>query len=290
MEQNSTAMIEDDENTVDKLPYLIFKLENAMYAVNGETINSIFVLEQQVTRVPKTPTHIRGIINVRSEVVPLVDLRILLNLNSIEQDNIEFEAMIEARKLDHVNWVKELRDSVERGKTFHLLTNPHECAFGQWHDKKVATTDSGDLSHALRLVEEPHKLIHECAARVTECMSDKNDPNAIAKARAILAQAEDEYMPAISDALDKIIEAYKLSRRQMVVILQHEKIQIGVFVDEVIEVTDIDNICPLVASSVHHSEFVYGVGHTEQYKKDILMVDVEKIVHNSTTPELAIVV
>ena len=39
---------------------------------------------QQITPVPKMPEHVRGVINLRGKVIPVIDLRIKLDLPSAE--------------------------------------------------------------------------------------------------------------------------------------------------------------------------------------------------------------
>jgi purine-binding chemotaxis protein CheW len=54
--------------------YLTFTLADEWYAIEVSMIKE--VLEYQtITRVPKTPSFMRGVINVRGGVVPVVDLR-----------------------------------------------------------------------------------------------------------------------------------------------------------------------------------------------------------------------
>ncbi len=54
--------------------YLTFMLENEYFAVSVSKV--LEVLEkQQITRVPKTPKHIMGIINFRGEILSVVDMR-----------------------------------------------------------------------------------------------------------------------------------------------------------------------------------------------------------------------
>ena len=39
---------------------------------------------QSVTRVPRTPDYVRGVINLRGKVIPVVDLRIKFNFDTIK--------------------------------------------------------------------------------------------------------------------------------------------------------------------------------------------------------------
>ncbi|NVN92542.1 MAG: chemotaxis protein CheW [Desulfuromonadales bacterium] len=59
--------------------YLTFVLDDEVFAVDVARVREI--LEYTcVTRVPKTQTYMRGVINLRGSVVPVVDLRLLFGL------------------------------------------------------------------------------------------------------------------------------------------------------------------------------------------------------------------
>lgn len=63
--------------------YVIFNLENEFYGVN---INYVETIEKvsAITRVPKAPYYVEGVVNLRGEVVPVIDLRKRFNLPSVE--------------------------------------------------------------------------------------------------------------------------------------------------------------------------------------------------------------
>lgn len=68
-------------NEKDVLQYLTFSLAGEEYGVSVLAVREI--LEYGVvTRVPRAPSHFRGVINLRGRVVPLVDLALRLGLES----------------------------------------------------------------------------------------------------------------------------------------------------------------------------------------------------------------
>jgi len=66
--------------------YVLFKLENEYYGIdihNVETIEKVM----PITRVPYTRDFIKGVINLRGNVVPVIDLRKRFKLNNKEYDD-----------------------------------------------------------------------------------------------------------------------------------------------------------------------------------------------------------
>jgi purine-binding chemotaxis protein CheW len=54
---------------------VIFKLGVEEFGVDILQVREIEKLDQAVTRVPKSPVFVEGVINLRGEIVPIVDLR-----------------------------------------------------------------------------------------------------------------------------------------------------------------------------------------------------------------------
>jgi len=59
--------------------YLTFVLDNEAFAVDVARVREILEYTS-VTRVPKTQNYMRGVINLRGSVVPVVDMRVLFGL------------------------------------------------------------------------------------------------------------------------------------------------------------------------------------------------------------------
>ncbi|SHG93157.1 chemotaxis protein CheW [Tepidibacter thalassicus] len=78
--------------------YVIFKLEEEFYGIN---INYVQTIEKmtEITRVPKTESYIKGVINLRGEIVPVIDLRKRFNLGIKEYDK---DARIIVNKIEDV--------------------------------------------------------------------------------------------------------------------------------------------------------------------------------------------
>lgn len=54
--------------------YIVIKFDNEQYGINIKYVNNI-VRMQRMTRIPKAPDYIKGVINLRGEVIPVMSLR-----------------------------------------------------------------------------------------------------------------------------------------------------------------------------------------------------------------------
>lgn len=57
---------------------IVFRIKNERYGVDLQQVRSIERL-QTITMVPQTPNFIKGVINLRGEITPIIDLNERLN-------------------------------------------------------------------------------------------------------------------------------------------------------------------------------------------------------------------
>ncbi|MBE6052840.1 MAG: chemotaxis protein CheW [Clostridium sartagoforme] len=70
------------------MQFVIFKLGDEHFAVETDKVLSINDM-MTITKVPKAPNYIKGLINLRGSIKSLVDLNLLLNIKSDKiQNNI----------------------------------------------------------------------------------------------------------------------------------------------------------------------------------------------------------
>jgi purine-binding chemotaxis protein CheW len=63
--------------------YLTFQLGNEEFGIRVLKVREIMGI-QEITAVPQTPAHIKGVINLRGKVVPVIDLRLKFGLSAAE--------------------------------------------------------------------------------------------------------------------------------------------------------------------------------------------------------------
>lgn len=79
----TNEMIDQTDDLLGK--YLTFNIADAVYGV--ELLHVIEIIQiQGITYVPFLPDYLKGIINLRGGVVPVIDVRLKLNLEEKEYD------------------------------------------------------------------------------------------------------------------------------------------------------------------------------------------------------------
>ncbi len=75
--------------------YMTFELGSMKYAVELPKIREILTYPEIITTLPNTTGWVKGLINLRGEVVPILDIRIKFNTGDIEyNDNTAVIAVI----------------------------------------------------------------------------------------------------------------------------------------------------------------------------------------------------
>ena len=71
-----------EEEDTQRGRYLTFTLEDNVYGLPIRFVTEIIGI-QETTRVPETPDYVKGIINLRGRIVPLIDVRLKFGKNEI---------------------------------------------------------------------------------------------------------------------------------------------------------------------------------------------------------------
>ena len=81
MEQVKAITTELEAETA--VQYIVVRIGNEQYGINIKYIDNI-VRNQKITRVPKTQTYYKGVINLRGEIIPVMSIRLKLGLEDDE--------------------------------------------------------------------------------------------------------------------------------------------------------------------------------------------------------------
>lgn len=96
----------------DTRQYLAFQLDKEVFAVDVCQVREILEFGS-VTRVPKTPDYMRGVINLRGGVVPVLDLRLKFGLTASERTVDTCVIVVEVDIAQEKSIIGALVDSVQ---------------------------------------------------------------------------------------------------------------------------------------------------------------------------------
>lgn len=96
-------MNEPEKNTADGSlagKYLTFVLDGGHYGVGILTVREIIAMHV-ITPLPRLPEHIKGVINLRGKIIPVLDLRTRLGLHTRETDRSTCVIVLDYILSDH---------------------------------------------------------------------------------------------------------------------------------------------------------------------------------------------
>ncbi len=95
----SADLLEDEDNEDTQAnKYLFFKIGKESYGIGIRYVIEIIEI-QTISAVPDMPHYVKGVINLRGKVIPIVDLRLRFDMAEREYDN---RTCIIVTEVDHI--------------------------------------------------------------------------------------------------------------------------------------------------------------------------------------------
>lgn len=144
--------------------YIVVGLGNENYGIDIRYIDNI-VRMQHITRIPKVQKEIKGVINLRGEVIPVVSVRIKM---SLPEDEITDDTRIIIVKLDSGDCIGIIVDNVREVVTL----NDAEV------EKQAYDQKSGKASYISGIGKHGEELISLLDMNLVFAEKDKENVNA----------------------------------------------------------------------------------------------------------------
>ncbi|MBT6225647.1 MAG: purine-binding chemotaxis protein CheW [Candidatus Scalindua sp.] len=132
--------------------YLAFILDNESYGIEILRVREIIGL-MDVTTVPQTPEYMKGVINLRGKVIPVIDLRLKFSMQEKEHTEETCVIVVEVNNtsigiiVDSVSEVLEItRGEIEESPHFgHDIDTSYIMGLGKVKEKIVILLDIEEI-------------------------------------------------------------------------------------------------------------------------------------------------
>ena len=227
--------------------YLSFTIQSTTYAVPVKYISESIQCSH-ITRIPRMPKFVLGVMNLRGKIVPVMDTRIRMGMKSKTEERFEFVDELKKREQEHIHWVQTLENEVITGKKISVQRDHTLCNFGKWYypfmeklrnDSEKHNNVDNALLNVLRSFEEPHKVIHDLANKADELIEKGLRDEAV----DLVKHGRDNElakMRQLFKALYDVIDGQE--KRDIVVIIQMNDDLFGITVDAIDSTLEIDEI------------------------------------------------
>ena len=102
---------EVDEDELQENKFLMCKLGNEVYGIDITYVTDIIEL-QKITEVPDMPDYVRGVINLRGQVIPVIDLRLRFHMEGREYDDRTVITVVNIRD-DSIGFIVDTATEVQ---------------------------------------------------------------------------------------------------------------------------------------------------------------------------------
>ncbi len=101
-----------EKNTLETTQYLTFTLGDEVFALEISKVREVLDYTT-ITKIPRMPEFLSGVINLRGNVVPVVDMRLLLGMNAVQRTMDTCIVIVEIYLENELIQVGALADSVK---------------------------------------------------------------------------------------------------------------------------------------------------------------------------------
>jgi purine-binding chemotaxis protein CheW len=95
----------------DAIQFLTFCLEDNLLALPLDVVKEVIEVKP-ITALPRAPEYVRGLLNLRGQVIPVIDLRLKFSMNSTEFTEDTCIVIVEAELSDELVSIGALVDCV----------------------------------------------------------------------------------------------------------------------------------------------------------------------------------
>lgn len=145
-------MMEQEDTQKDK--FLIFKIEDESYAIDIQYVTEIIGI-QEITKVPELPEYIKGIINLRGKIIPVMDVRIRFKRPQVEYNDRTCIIVIDVKNVS-IGLIVDIVAEVINIEEENIVPPPQSASTENKYIKGIAKV--GD---EVRLILDSKELLSE---------------------------------------------------------------------------------------------------------------------------------
>lgn len=158
----------DNDSQKDK--YVTFKSGNEYFGIKIEYVNEIIVY-QEITEIPETVEYIKGLINLRGKIIPVIDVRIRFKQEPFEYNDRTCIIVLNVKELVVGLIVEKIAEVVEITEG-NILPNPKIGKADRSQNKYVYGI--GKVGDEVKLLLDPERLLNDEDTALIEQVNDMN--------------------------------------------------------------------------------------------------------------------
>lgn len=146
-------VINDFDEDTQKGKFLTFGLDREVYGIEIRVVTEIISL-QEITEIPEVPNYIKGIINLRGKIIPVMDIRLRFKKAFRAYNERTCIIIVEVRDLAVGLIVDEVAEVIFIDDQ-HIVSKPDMRSVQNNYIKNIGKVDG-----KIKLILDSEKLIH----------------------------------------------------------------------------------------------------------------------------------
>ena len=155
--QTDSGPVTHDERDAQKTMYMTFKSGNEYFGMKIQYVNEI-IPYQAITAVPETEDYIKGLINLRGKIIPVIDISLRFKQEPFEYDDrtcimvISVQSTVVGLIIEKIAEVVEIQEE-------NILPPPSIGRSEKVQNKYVYGI--GKVGDSVKLLLDPEKLLND---------------------------------------------------------------------------------------------------------------------------------
>jgi len=270
--QLEASNIEDKKELyIEEDQFVSFYVGDEEFCLDIDSVKEILKLEE-LTVVPNVPDYVIGIQSVRNSLLPVIDMRRIMNISNYEQNNEEF-----IKKMNDIidMFVNDLEYSIKNMHDIVKLKDYSDCELNLIINSKVVNKQGVRI--ILDKIDEYHKEIHQNAKIIIDKLNNKDD-----NIDEFFNTKIKMYQNLLKELFDELYEFMNKTNKkaQRVIVVEVNNILVGLLVDKVSEVLRISknkiDSTPYVIAN--YGKELKSIAKLDEGKRLIMILDEKKLI------------
>lgn len=161
----------------DQRQVFTFFVEEMMF---GLSVDNVLMLDQNIDKIQRVPVEEQGfcgVIKFQGVVVPVFDFAHRVGVRSGFDAKKQLLEQIKQRELQHLEWVKQLSQSLTHGDAFLLDLAASDCDSALWFRQFDSRDETlNDIIHAF---VDPHNQLHQTGEQALNQVRREGSDNVV---------------------------------------------------------------------------------------------------------------
>lgn len=172
---NHELLVQEEakKDNTQKDKYVTFRSGSEYFGLKIEYVNEIIVI-QEVTKIPESEDYVKGLINLRGKIIPVIDVRIRFKQEPFEYDDRTCIIVINVKGTVVGLIVEKIAEVVEITEE-NILPSPSFGKSDKTQNKYVYAI--GKVGDSVKLLLDPDRLLNDEVLLELDTSVDNSEEN-----------------------------------------------------------------------------------------------------------------